>query len=153
MLLSINIMDGYTKLLKGNTTSTLIQLFRYTWVGGFAFIIDYGVLYFITEYLYVNYLISAAFGFFLGLVTNYLLSTFWVFNNSRLKNRLAEFIVFAVIGIVGLALNEVIIYFCCEFFGIHYMISKLISTILVFFWNFFSRKYILFTNLSNYSRK
>ncbi len=132
-------------LLKGETGSTQVQLFRYLWVGGFAFIIDYGSLFVLTEFFYVDYLLSAAISFILGLVVNYILSTMWVFSESRLNNKWAEFIGFATIGIVGLLLNEIIMYICCEIFGIYYMFSKLCSTGVVFFWNFFARKIALFT--------
>ena len=131
--------------LTGKTNNILIQLFRYLWVGGVAFIMDYGCLFFLTEHAHLDYLISAAVAFILGLIVNYLLSISWVFSNSRLNNKMAEFIVFASIGLVGLIINEAIMYLCCEVLNIHYMISKLCSTGVVFFWNFFGRKLILFT--------
>lgn len=137
---------GY-KILKGKTNNVLIQLFRYLWVGGIAFIVDYGSLFLLTEYAHLSYLISAAIAFLLGLTVNYLLSISWVFSDSRLNNKMAEFMVFASIGFVGLLLNEVIMYFCCEILNIHYMISKLCSTGIVFFWNFFGRKLILFSKI------
>jgi putative flippase GtrA len=136
-------------ILKGNATNTFVQLFRYTWVGGISFIIDYLTLYILTECLALNYLLSAAVAFILGLTTNYVLSTLWVFSDNRFKNKYSEFILFAIIGTIGLGLNEFIIYLCCEYFNIYYMISKLISTLIVFFWNFFVRKYILFTKPQN----
>ena len=133
------------RILTGNTNNVLIQLFRYLWVGGIAFIMDYGSLFLLTEYAHFSYLLSAAIAFVLGLTVNYLLSIIWVFSDSRLNNRMAEFMVFAFIGFVGLLLNEVIMYFCCEILNIHYMVSKLCSTGIVFFWNFFGRKLILFS--------
>ena len=45
---------------------------------------------------------------------------------------------------VGLGLNELIMYLGCEKLQLHYMVAKLISTAVVFFWNFFARKFILF---------
>lgn len=133
------------KILVGSTNNILIQLFRYLWVGGVAFFVDYGSLYILTEFANFDYLLSAAFGFVLGLAVNYMLSILWVFPNSRLNNKMAEFTVFASIGLVGLLLNEIIMYLCCELLNFHYMISKLCSTGIVFFWNFFGRKIILFT--------
>ncbi len=133
------------QVLKGKANNTLVQLFRYVWVGGFAFVIDYGSLYILKEYIGINYLLSAAVAFIFGLAVNYLLSTFWVFPDSRLNNKMAEFAVFASIGLVGLLLNEIIMFLCCEVLNIHYLISKLCSTGIVFFWNFFARKIILFT--------
>jgi len=150
---NIRRMETNINLFKGKTANTLVQLFRYLWVGGISFIIDYTSLFIFTEYLHINYLISAAIAFILGLTTNYQLSTIWVFNNSRLNNKLSEFTIFSIIGIIGLGLNEIIIYVCSEFLNLYYMISKLISTAVVFFWNFLGRKYILFTNYNSKQNK
>ena len=134
----------FNKLFKEETENTLIQLFRYGFVGGAAFLVDYGVLVLLTEVFGMHYLLSATISFILGLVTNYLLSVVWVFNNRTLGNRWAEFTVFAIIGVIGLGLNALIMYVCTDKMGIHYMISKIISTVIVFFWNFFARKIVLF---------
>ncbi len=80
----------------------------------------------------------------LGLITNYIISTAWVFNNRSVENRHVEFLVFTAIGIVGLGLNEIFIWFFTEKIALHYMISKAISAVLIYLWNFFARKLILF---------
>ncbi len=134
-----------TDFLIGRSNILIVQLFRYLWVGGLAFVVDYGSLFLLTDKFAVYYLVSAAIAFILGLAINYLFSTIWVFPDSRLNNRLLEFVVFASIGLFGLLLNEFVMYLCCEVLDIHYMISKLYSTGIVFFWNFFARKIILFT--------
>lgn len=133
------------QLFKNSTNNTFIQLFRYTFVGGFAFIFDFGSLYILTEYLNVYYLLSAAIAFLLGLAINYFLSVIWVFGKRSIKSKHVEFVIFALIGIFGLALNELIIWFFTEVVNIHYLYSKLISTALVYLWNFFIRKFTLFS--------
>ena len=105
---------------------------------------DYGALWLLADVAHVHYLLSAALAFLMGLTVNYLLSTCWVFDKSRISNVWAEFAVFALIGVVGLGLNELIIYLCTGVWGMWVMLSKIISTGIVFFWNFFARKYILF---------
>ena len=132
------------KIFMSETDSLLIQLFRYGFVGGAAFVVDYGVLVLLTEVFGMHYLLSATISFILGLITNYLLSISWVFNKRTMGNRWAEFVVFAVIGVIGLGLNALIMYLCTDKMGIHYMLSKIISTVIVFFWNFFARKFLLF---------
>lgn len=134
----------FNKLFKDKTDSTLIQLFRYGFVGGFAFIVDYGTLYVLTEFFGVHYLLSATIAFLFGLVVNYLLSIAWVFDSHKSESRWTEFMVFAIIGIVGLGLNALIMYLFTDVICIHYLVSKLVSTVMVFFWNFFARKIILF---------
>ena len=137
------------KLFAEKASGLALQLFRYFFVGGAAFLVDYGSLWLLTDVFGLHYLLSAAIAFILGLVCNYLLSTTWVFDNNRLENRWAEFAVFALIGVIGLGLNELIMYVGTDVLHLHYMLSKLVSTALVFFWNFFARKFILFNKSGN----
>lgn len=122
----------------------LIQLFRYGIVGGISFVVDWGTLMLLTEVAGVHYMASAAIAFVLGLTCNYLLSTRWVFGESKIGSKWAEFAAFAVIGIVGLILNELIIYVCTDMAGWHYLVGKILSTVLVFFWNFLARRFLIF---------
>ena len=135
----------FDKLFIEPTNNTLLQLFRYGFVGGAAFCVDYGTLFILTEFLNVPYLLSAAIAFLLGLITNYLLSISWVFKKRGTMQRWQEFLFFTIIGIVGLVFNELIMYVGTDICYLHYMFSKLISTVVVFFWNFFARKYLLFS--------
>lgn len=131
--------------MKNKHKSIIIrQLVLYGIVGGIAFIADYGTLWFLTEYCHLHYLLSAAIAFILGLVINYVLSTKWVFSDRKYKSKWIEFLFFTFIGIVGLGLNEILIFIVSHNLDKHYMIGKIISTIVVFFWNFFARKYLLF---------
>lgn len=127
------------------TTNWMLQLFRYGFVGGLAFVVDYGTLFCLTHFAGVPYLWSAAVAFILGLLTNYLISISWVFSHTGKMRIWQEFLVFAVIGVIGLALNEAIMYVGTDLMSLHYMVSKLISTGIVFFWNFFARKVLVFS--------
>lgn len=127
------------------TSNWMLQLFRYGFVGGLAFVVDYGTLFGLTHFAGVPYLWSAAIAFILGLVTNYLISISWVFSHTGRMQIWQEFAVFAAIGVIGLALNEGIMYVGTDMLHLHYMVSKLISTGIVFFWNFFARKVLVFT--------
>ena len=90
---------------------TSIQLLKYGAVGGVAYCVDFGSLFFLTDFVKIHYLISAAIAFILGLSTNYALSVFWVFPKRTLEDKRAEFLIFSIIGVVGLGLNEIIIWF------------------------------------------
>ena len=139
-------MDITEKVLIVETTDWKIQLFRYVIVGGFSFLIDYGLLYFLTEYANFYYILSASISFIVGLIVNYILSTKWIFRKSRLKNTVLESIIYGIIGILGLILNNILLYIFTDFFQIYYMISKLITAVLVMGWNFVGRRIILFNN-------
>ena len=148
--------NGLKGLFSGETDNTLIQFFRYIFVGGFAFVVDAGILTLLVELAHCNEIAAATISFVLGLGVNYLLSTFWIFRSSSVSNRLAEFCIFAAIGVVGLLINAAIIWLFQDFMGPHrvfgsllavdkyYLVGKLVSTVVVFVWNFAARKVILY---------
>jgi putative flippase GtrA len=125
-------------------SGTLLQLCRYSMVGGVAFTIDISTLYLMTRWLHVYYLASAAGAFVLGLIVNYVLSINYVFDRRTIHNKYAEFSLFAVIGIVGLGFNEAFLYLFTGLLGVHYLFSKALTAGLGYTWNFFARKYTLF---------
>ena len=131
-------------LVKGKTNNTWLQLFRYAIVGGISFVVDYGLLYVFTEWGHFHYLVSATLSFIAGLIVNYIISVKWIFTKSKLNSRSAEFTIYGIIGVVGLLLNNVLMYLFTDHLHVHYMISKLISAAIVLGWNFFGRRIILF---------
>jgi putative flippase GtrA len=134
----------FLKMLRSPTDSLFIQLARYVVVGGLAFVVDFGSLFLLTEFGGLHYLLSAAIAFCLGLVTNYLLSIVWVFNRRTLNNRWLEFLIFGLIGLAGLGMNELILWFLTDRVGLHYLVSKMVSAVLVLLWNFLARRFSLF---------
>lgn len=120
------------------------EFIRYFAASALALLIDTGALFVLTSFLAVPYLISGAIAFLLGLVTVYLLSVRWVFEERAMKDKRAEFALFAIIGVVGLLLNEAALALLTGIFGLYYLLSKGASVIIVFSWNFFARKHLLF---------
>ena len=132
------------RLFVKNTNNFIIQLFRYTFVGGLAFFVDFSVLFLLTNYLHIYYLISAALSFFLGLIVNYFLSVSWIFSKRKLNSRLNEFLIYSFIGVIGLGINELCMWILTENLHFFYLISKLGSTGFVYLWNFSVRRFVLF---------
>lgn len=131
-------------LLKEKTEKTSIQLFRYFFVGGTAFLIDFTSLYILTDFFGIYYLSSAAIAFIMGLLTNYFLSISWVFSKRTYDNIISEFTLFTILAIIGLTLNEVLLWEFTNNLNIYYLYSKVLATGIIFFFNFFIRKIILF---------
>lgn len=126
------------------TNQVFLQLFRYTFVGGAAFLVDFGLLYFFTEVFHFHYLLSASLSFIAGLIVNYVISKLWVFQKSVIRNKGIEFLLFGMIGVVGLGFTDLFMWLFTDCLELYYMISKIITTAIVYFWNFFARKYLLF---------
>ncbi len=138
------------KWFVGDTDNTFIQFFRYVFVGGFATVVDWGLsaLLFYLVFGQNLAILCNGLSFVAGLIVNYFLSTFWIFKNSKIKNRLVEFLSFAAIGVVGLLLTLGITWLfemmLKDTTSLYQIIAKVVSTAVSFFWNFFARKFLLF---------
>jgi putative flippase GtrA len=120
------------------------EIFRYLIIGGTAFVFDYGTLLLLNKAFGVNYLIAATIAFSIGIAVNYLGSVFFVFKVRSFQNAHIERVVFILIGIFGLLINDGMLFLLTGVMLIPVEFSKLITQIIVLFWNFSARKIILF---------
>jgi len=118
---------------------------RYFISSALALAVDAGIYIALIRLAGVHYLLSAPVGFAAGVVIIYLLSTRWVFAERRFEDRRWEFAIFVVIGVLGLLLNELVIFTGVEHLALSYELAKLVSAALVFGFNFGARKLLLFT--------
>jgi putative flippase GtrA len=118
---------------------------KYFLASAAALALDYSLLVSLTEFVRLNYLVSAAIGFAAGVVLTYILSTRFVFHERRLQNRLAEMGAFFLIGVAGLALNEMLMKTLVEYAGLGYVLAKIPATGIGFVFNFGTRRVFLFT--------
>lgn len=119
------------------------QILRFGVVGGTAFLIDYGLLYALTEFVGINYLISAAISFSVSVIWNYILSIKWVFTPKDDVSKARQFLIFIVLSIVGLLINEVLMWLFVDLLALYYMLAKIIATAVVMVYNFITRKLII----------
>lgn len=115
------------------------QIIKFGIVGGLAFLIDYSLLYVLTEFCNIHYLISSTISFTVSLIFNYILSIKWVFDVNK-KQTPKEIIVFTVLSVIGLLINQLVMYLMVDIFKIYYMLTKIVATAIVMVWNFITRK-------------
>ena len=123
------------------------QFLRYLVTGGLAFVVDFGLF---ALCLYVcgwHYLLANLVGLVAGLVLNYAMSIVWVFttcNRTLEKQKTVEFILFAIVGIAGVGINQHLMYLMVDGLSLNEMLSKMVAAVLVLMWNFGARKLMLF---------
>lgn len=118
------------------------QIIKFGLVGFLCFFIDYGIMVFLTEIVNINYLISSGISFTVSVIVNYILSLTFVFDTKK-GNKIKEFVIFIILSVIGLGINQVLMWFCVDILGIFYMISKIGATAVVMVYNFITRKLIL----------
>ena len=94
-------------------TKLIQQFLKFGVVGVICFFIDTG-LYTICNFIGIPYLISGVIGFSVSVVVNYLLSMKYVFVRRDDLSRKKEFTIYMILSIIGLILNELILFVCVD---------------------------------------
>ena len=119
------------------------KIIRFIVVGGIATIIDFVCLYIFKEFLNFNVILANTLSFIISVTYNYIASITWVFDTNKNKNKKIQFILFIIFSIVGLIINNIILYILTDKLNIYYLISKVVATLIVMIFNFVTRKKFL----------
>jgi len=120
-----------------------LQASRALLVSVVAAALDTGVLFLLNKHFGVPATIAAVFSYLLGGVLQYLLSSWWVFSRS-LSNHTVGFTTFVILSLGGLAITTGAIGLVHDHLGQSLLLAKVIALGLAFWWNFLSRRYLLF---------
>ncbi len=104
--------------------------------------VDLLVFTVLVTYFDLHYAIAAFIGYMLGLMWNHFLCIIWVFESKH--DRAKEIFMVFAIALGGLLWTWLILYLLIDIAGFDAVISKMISQILVLFWNFTMRKFYVF---------
>lgn len=129
-------MEGLKKLVA--------QFLKFGVVGVIATGIDFGIMIFLTEVFGVDPVISSGISFCTSTVFNYLASMRFVFKHREDLSKRREFIIFVVLSLIGLGINQLIMWGGTTVLDEGwYVLVKVVATGIVMLWNFFSRKHWL----------
>lgn len=109
-------------------------------VGVIATVIDFGVMIGLTEQAGLDPVLSAAVSFVVSLLFNYAASMRFVFKHREDLSRSRELAIFVALSVVGLAINEVLMWVGVNSLHLNYVLVKVGATCVVMLWNFASRK-------------
>lgn len=125
------------------------QFFSYFCVGGVSALVEW-ILFFLIEYFWnLQYLIAVFISFLFSTTVNYFLGRIFAFKaTSYEKKKLKEFLFVFGVSALGLLFNFILMYIFVDVFGMNTNIlktaAKILSTGIVFLWNFLSRKFLIY---------
>ncbi len=119
------------------------QFIRFALVGFISLAVDYCLLLILVEGMRVNVLLGTTLSFIASVIVNYFLSVKYVFSRRDDMSRKREFTIFAVLSAIGLGLTDLFMFVGVAFLSVGYQAMKLISTFMVTWYNYFSRKKFL----------
>ena len=121
------------------TRERMLEIARFCFVGGVSFLMDYSILFALTEFAGVYYLYSSAISFSITVVFNYWLCVIYVFKGAG-KQSARQAIIFFGTGVIGLVLNQFCMWFFVDVAGVYYMIAKIFATAIVTIWNYITKR-------------
>jgi putative flippase GtrA len=113
----------------------LLKFFKFGLVGASGVVVDFGVTWLLKEQLRLNKYLANSMGFACAVLSNYILNRLWTFHSADPQVGV-QFAKFAVVALVGLGMNNAILYFLNEQRGVQFYTSKLVATGIVMIWNF-----------------
>lgn len=134
------------KLLLDKSNSGLVQLIRYGMVLFIAAPIDLGGYILLKSVFDFPAVLAAAVSFTVSLLANYVLSVKWVWTDHTNRQKHIDALIFFLIGAVGLGLTSFLVWLFVHPFGMNFILAKLLTFVVVFFWSFGARRF-LFTGI------
>ena len=121
----------------------LWKFLKFCIVGSSGMIIDFGTTWLLKEKVKVNKYFANSTGFILAATSNYLLNRFWTFQSENTKIA-TEYASFVLISLVGLGINNLVVYILTEKLKFNFYLSKLFAVVVVTIWNFSMNNLITF---------
>jgi putative flippase GtrA len=121
------------------------QLFIYFLVGGSAALVNWLVFYILNNIFLIHYLVATAVAFVIATWVNWKLGRMSLFKNSELKNKIGgEIAQIYIVSGIGLILNLLLMWIFVDKIGMIPLPALILTTALVFVWNFLSRKILIY---------
>ena len=121
----------------------IFKLFKFIIVGFFGLFIDFGLTVICKEKLSLNKYLSNSIGFLLAVSSNYFLNRVWTFG-SKNPEIIVEFSSFFFVSIIGLLINNSILWLIHNKMGINFYLAKFGAILVTTFWNFFANYFFTF---------
>ena len=131
------------------------EIIRFVVTGGVCFLIEFAVLVGLRDGLGLDTLVATPIAFLVSVIVNYLMCVRWVFDGAAEQGN-AQKIGFLITSAMGLGLNELLMLLFRALFGedtplftvfsftvTMYMVNKVMATVLVMIWNYFTKRRIL----------
>ncbi|CUS88396.1 Putative flippase GtrA (transmembrane translocase of bactoprenol-linked glucose) [Candidatus Kryptobacter tengchongensis] len=115
----------------------IFKFIKFSIVGFTGVIVDFSVTFISKEKLKIQKYIANSLGFTLAATNNYILNRIWTFQ-SKDPAVLVQYGKFFLISLIGLLLNNLIVYLFHGRIKLNFYISKGFATIAVTLWNFFA---------------
>lgn len=102
------------------------------------------ILYAITEWFGIWYLLSSVISFVIAFFVSFTLQKFWTFKDNSTDKIHKQATIYFGYALLGVIVNTIFVYTLVELLGAHYFVAQFISSGLIAVANFFVYRYFIF---------
>ena len=121
----------------------VFKFIKFISVGFSGLAIDFGITFFCKEKILLNKYVANSIGFIIAASSNYIFNRIWTFSSNN-HEILIEFFTFLTISIIGLLINNSLLWIVINKMKTNFYFSKMIAIVITTIWNFFANFYITF---------
>mgnify|MGYP000731125056 CR=1 FL=1 len=117
----------------------LLRFVKFCLVGASGVLVNMGLLWLLTEFVGLFYLLSAAISIETSIITNFILNDRFTFPDRRsagAKHFLKRLVKFNLISLAGLGINLGVLWLLTAVFGVYYLLSNLCGIAVATLWNY-----------------
>lgn len=120
------------------------RVWRFLVAGSSAAAVDLGLLYVLTEWTGLHYLLSAVLAFIVAFCVSFFLQKFWTFQDHSVERVHSQVVLYFVIAVGNLGLNTLLMYFFVEKLHLWYFSAQIIIGALLACGGFFVARNFVF---------
>lgn len=130
--------------------SAVRQFISYFFVGGIAAVVEWVMFALFANVIALNYILATCLAFVFSTAANWILGRIWTFKDNRKYDdkKAKEILLVFTVSAIGLLFNMGLMYLFVTVMGLDTAVLKTVSKIaatgIVFFWNFFVRKFVIY---------
>lgn len=117
----------------------LMRMLKFCLVGVLGMAVNLGVLWGLTEYAGIYYLLSAIVAIEISILSNFLCNDLWTFHDRKKHGAYTwskRLFMFNLISLPAFPMQLVVMGLLKELFGVYYLLGAFIGILVVFIWNF-----------------
>jgi len=117
----------------------LVRFLKFCAVGLSGVLVNMGLLWLLTEFAGLFYLLSAAISIETSIISNFILNDYFTFRDRRsphFRSFLSRLLKFNLVSLAGLGVNMGMLWLLTEVFGIYYLLSNLCGIAVATLWNY-----------------
>ena len=119
---------------------------RYIFSGVTAVAADLFILYALTDFFHLWYLLSSVLALGVGFIVSFVMQKFWTFRNKSMERVHIQFTLHVLLSILNIGLNTVFLFGLVEYLSLQYILAQILSTSVLAGMNYFIFQKYIFTS-------